>query len=682
MSKIQESDLLRLSMILENQGETTRNKYICKLVECVLFDSTIEELSVVDLRKNILERFQLDFDILEIESAIRQRGRGRIIASNKKYQLEPKVIYQLSNRISMEDRLRSFVNTFSDKNGTDKEYLLNLIKKYLYYCFNSNAKNFTTIIGATPKAVVDENALNEFQPTPSEVELINQFLMWDNTEKNKLFYAIVSCCYEYCLITANKQPSISHKLFKGKKFFFDTNIIFRMAGFNKDERQFVITTFVDKCKEVGIALCYTNIVYDEINRVIDRQVDYIKRLSNGQPPISEATLSKIVDKADVNDFYVIYYNWCKEPQNKYYDFVSFKHYLRKRVNAELQKLDYIDCSNAKFVDKHAFEELTASLKTYKDTKRNNRYTTDESVETDINQVLHLKKVRPKMAKSLWEMNEYLVSTDQLFVSWANLNFNGVPLVVIPSLWLSIILKITGRASDNDYKSFCMFLTLRQHQNIEDAININPIELLRRLAEKTINSNLKEQIIEEITSNKDEYTFDALTNYDSSIDKAFDVILSKNNELKENELKEAVEREKKNAEKYIEEYRKENEATKSNENFAKKFSLMKATKKTKWFAQRKNIPLIIDATAFLFAIVFLICSLFKIGPVAQYMIDLINSENVSDKVLAVVLCAVELFAGTIWTYLGKVWEYLSSEERKEKLCSRYMKQQLKILDEKQ
>lgn len=667
-------------MILENQGETTRNKYICKLVECVLFDSEIKELSVVDLHKNILERFQLDFDILEIESAIRQRGKGRIVVSNKKYQLETKVIDQLSSRTSMEDRLRSYINSFADKNETDKEYLLNLIKKYLYYCFNSNAKNFTIIIGANPKAVVDEKALNEFQPTPPEVELINQFLMWDNAEKNQLFYAIVSCCYEYCLITANKQPSISQRLFKGKKFFFDTNIIFRMAGFNKDERQFVITTFVDKCKEVGISLCYTNIVYDEINRVIDRQVDYIKRITNEQPPVSEVALSKIVDKANVNDFYVIYYNWCKEPQNKYCDFVSFKHYLRKRVNAELQKLNYVDCPNAKFIDKSTFEELTVNLKTYKDAKRNNRYTTDESVETDINQVLHLKKVRPKMAKSLWEMNEYLVSADQLFVSWADLNFNGVPLVVIPSLWLSIILKITGRASDCDYKSFCMFLTLRQHQNNEDEININPIELLRRLSEKTISSELKEQIIEEITSNKDEYTFDAPASYNSSIDKAFDVILSKNNELKENELKEAVEREKKNTEKYIKEYMKEKEAAKSNEDFAKKFSLMKATKKTKWFAQRKNIPLIVNAVAIVFAAAVLLCAFLKIGPIA-HIVDLINSENVSDKVLAVVLCVLELFASTTWTYLGKLWNYLSSEERKEKLCARYMKQQLKILDKK-
>lgn len=669
-------------MILENQGETTRNKYICKLVECVLFDSAIEELSVVELHKNILERFQLDFDILEIESAIRRRGKGRIVVSNKKYQLEPKVINQLSTRTSMEDRLRSFINSFTDKSETDKEYLLNLIKKYLYYCFNSNAKNFTTIIGANPKAVVDEKALNEFQPTPSDVELINQFLRWDNTEKNQLFYEIVSCCYEYCLITVNKQPSISQRLFKGKKFFFDTNVIFRMAGFNKDERQFVITKFVDKCREVGISLCYTNIVYDEINRVVDRQVDYIKRITNGQPPVSETALSKIVDKTEVNDFYIIYYNWCKEPQNKYFDFVSFKHYLRKRINTELQKLDYVDCSNAKFTDKNTFEELAASLKMYKDAKRSNRYTTDESVETDINQVLHLKKVRPKTAKSLWEMNEYLVSADQLFVSWADSNFNGVPLVVIPSLWLSIILKITGRATDSDYQSFCMFLTLRQHQINEDTININPIELLSRLSGKTVSSELKEQIIEEITSNKDKYTFDTPESYNSSIDKAFDVILSKNNELKENELKEAVEREKKTTEKYIEEYRKEKETTKSNEDFAKEFSLMKATKKTKWFARRKNIPLIVGAVALAFAVAVLLCMLLKIGPVAQCMIGLINSENVSDKVLTVALWALELFAGTMWTYFGKVWDYLSSEERKEKLCSKYMKQQLKILDEKQ
>ena len=61
MNRMTESDLLRLSMILENQGDTTRNKYICKLAECVIFDSDSSELSAMEIRYEIINRFQLEF---------------------------------------------------------------------------------------------------------------------------------------------------------------------------------------------------------------------------------------------------------------------------------------------------------------------------------------------------------------------------------------------------------------------------------------------------------------------------------------------------------------------------------------------------------------------------------------------------------------------------------------------
>lgn len=44
----------------------------------------------------------------------------------------------------------------------------------------------------------------------------------------------------------------------------------------------------------------------------------------------------------------------------------------------------------------------------------------------------------------------------------------------------------------------MILSLRHHQNNEDEININPVELLLKLSQKTIDSKHKEQIIEELT----------------------------------------------------------------------------------------------------------------------------------------------------------------------------------------
>ena len=66
-------------------------------------------------------------------------------------------------------------------------------------------------------------------------------------------------------------------------------------------------------------------------------------------------------------------------------------------------------------------------------------------------------------------NDFIVSADQLLISWTGNAFSGVPIVVLPSVWLSIILRFTGR-TDDDYKSFCLFLTQRQHISAADTRN--------------------------------------------------------------------------------------------------------------------------------------------------------------------------------------------------------------------
>ena len=84
-------------MILENQGETTRNKYICKLSEYIIYDSEKLTLSSIDICNGITERFQLEFDLTEVENAIRLKGNGRIIASDSGYKLSAKANSQLAN---------------------------------------------------------------------------------------------------------------------------------------------------------------------------------------------------------------------------------------------------------------------------------------------------------------------------------------------------------------------------------------------------------------------------------------------------------------------------------------------------------------------------------------------------------------------------------------------------------
>lgn len=668
-------------MILENQGATTRDRYICKFVEYVLFDSEKSELSSLEICTCIKNRFQLEFDLTEIEAAVKKRGIGRLEEAQGYYRLTPKVANQLSNQKSSLDQLRNYLTLFSqDRPNVDIEATLMLVQKYLYFCFNSNASNLLSLIGENPKHIDSITFTAEFNPSQEEIDIINDFIHWENAEKNKFMYSVVSSCYEYCLITANKSPTISKSIFRGKKFFLDTNIIFRIAGFNKDERRFVSKVFVEKCREVGVALCYTSAVLNEIYRVIDSQIKYIRVITNEQAPVDANLISKLSSNYEVNDFYTLYYNWCKEPQNRYNDFPSFRNYLTGIISNVISNFEYIDSTIIKDYDENE-QQLFDTLMKFKSEKRPYKKTTIESIKTDVKQVLYLNSIRPKSAKSLWDMNEYIVSADQLLISWAEETFNGVPIVVIPSLWLSIILKVSGRATENDYKSFCMFMTLRHSRTDDNTIHINAVELLSKLSEKTIDSSLKEQIIAEILSNRGKYSFSEPEDYDSSVDLAFDAVLAREKDLQKEELLLAVNAEKAKSKKRAEEYEEELKSKISAEEYAQTYSQKKAQAKVERFSQHAQIPLVINGIIFIVAVGILLCWIFKLKPISDILTNIFDSEDKGEKVVSAIVWIFNLFVITIPTYLGKVWDYLSSDKRKDKLCSKYFKQQLKILNSK-
>ena len=666
MMQFEEKDLLRLAMILENQGATTRDRYICKFVEYVLFDSEKSELSSLEICTCIKNRFQLEFDLTEIEAAVKKRGIGRLEETQGYYRLTPKVANQLSSQKSSLDQLRSYLTLFSqDRPNVDIEATLMLVQKYLYFCFNSNASNLLSLIGENPKHIDSTTFTAEFNPSQEEIDIINDFIHWENAEKNKFMYSVVSSCYEYCLITANKSPTISKSIFRGKKFFLDTNIIFRIAGFNKDERRFVSKVFVEKCREVGVALCYTSAVLTEIYRVIDSQIKYIRVITNEQAPVDANLISKLSSNYEVNDFYTLYYNWCKEPQNRYNDFPSFRNYLTGMISNVISNFEYIDSTIIKDYDENE-QQLFDTLMKFKSEKRPYKKTTIESIKTDVKQVLYLNSIRPKSAKSLWDMNEYIVSADQLLISWAEETFNGVPIVVIPSLWLSIILKVSGRATENDYISFCMFMTLRHSRTDDNTIHINAVELLSKLSEKTIDSSLKEQIIAEILSNRGKYSFSEPDDYDSSVDLAFDAVLAREKDLQKEELLLAVNAEKAKSKKRAEEYEEKLKSKISAEEYAQTYSQKKAQAKVERFSQHAQIPLVINGIIFIVAVGILLCWIFKLKPISDILTNIFDSDDKGEKVVSAIVWIFNLFVITIPTYLGKVWDYLSSDKRKDKI----------------
>ena len=519
-----EQMLFRLAMILQNQAPSTLNKALCKLSETILCDYE-DGLSVAEIQDAINQQFSLAFSADEIKKALDYKARNEVYYKNEKYYIRDHVKQRTLAETPFSDSLKQSIEEYSSACpcSLETEEISDLLIRYLYYCFNSNVDN---LLSLCDRKIVG-SASASFDATNEQIAIINGFITWENPKKDALVYSIVSTCYDYCMLTIKKDAALSRELFKGKRFYFDANLIFRIAGINNVERQVVSQRFVNHCKDAGISLLCTTATIDEVYRVLSAQIDYIIGIAGENAPVDCEVLKRLSPDLEVNDFYRLYYEWCQKPQNTPGDYLSFSEHLREMVNDVFIQLEVKESGAYKTGSKEKeYSNHVHSLVEYKNNKRKWRKTSRSSAETDVTNILDTIELRRGTGNSIWQTNDFIVSADQLLIGWTNDSFNGVPLVVLPSVWLSIILRFNGRTED-DYKSFCLFLTQRYH--IDPANLVDPRLLLESINIKTTKTEIKERILLEIAQNKASYNFDTADEYDTSVDRAFDVIL---NELSE------------------------------------------------------------------------------------------------------------------------------------------------------
>lgn len=498
--------LFRMSFILQDSSATTTTTYLAKIIESELYVENTY-LSVAEISEKIERDLSLEFTDLEIINAIK-RSKNVVMDGNKKYALSPDKMSALANSKSIEQKLDGLIKRFicsRKQSNFDVSRFEELFIRFLYHCFNSNKDALLLIIRDEEKSA----ERSHFDASDEERDIINEFLAWDNEEKDKLIYQIISTCYAYCSLTVKKDALLSARVFCNKKFYLDANIIFRMAGINKSERQRSVASFVKNCRALGIQLLYTSSTYNELNRVIDNKCMWLKAIVRDGQPLD---LSSWEHQED--DFYEIYRSWCHEPGNRCGDFDSFSTFLHRLVNEVLEGLELIQIPNYYFRKEQEFINSCSALASYK-----KRPHTKQSLETDINNLIHLIEMRKgEDTGSVFSTSTFMISADQSFISFSADHVGGVQIIVLPSVWLTIMLRFCGRTED-DYKAFVSFMSIRNNENTTwDIYNV-----LKKLNAYTCDDEIKKKVITEMQRHRDTYPVNDEDDYDNSIQKAFDAI---------------------------------------------------------------------------------------------------------------------------------------------------------------
>ena len=558
---MERSSYLRLALMFGENKASTFNKNLEKMIALVLFDKYNTGLTITDIIADIRDKYALDFSDSEIIGTIHNKNQNRIIQINetrdevlKAYSITPEE-YEKIKRKTDDSTIRKIVALFLEEHeelDISEKAFCDLLVKYLYDVFNSNAETIQALMNGEHLGIKSANC----DYSTDEKKILNAFIYWDNLDKNRCVYQLISCCFDYCMMTVRKDKTVYQTIFNQKKFYLDTNIVFRLMGLNNEKRKLVIDAFILKCKETGVEILYSNHTRSELNDTIRYYVGQIKALLADSAPLSVRAISCLDDRMSSSAFYEQYVEWTKDPVNRTSDYSSFERDLRMRTSKILSRFKQVTFDDYSGRNKKEYAEQFESLKQYKIEHRRNTY--DPSIKADINNYLYIQeRNREKKGENFFATDHYLITADHAFSGWEREKRPGaIPTVVLPSVWYSIILQYAGRTTADDYSAFTRFLNFSFSEN--EPADARKMEILKSVIALQEPVDMKETIIFDIAE-KLQHDYKDLNSeqiVETSHQYVINQILAEENEKAKRETAAAVETEKDKADAQVNALRNE------------------------------------------------------------------------------------------------------------------------------
>lgn len=558
---MERSSYLRLALMFGENKASTFNKNLEKMIALVLFDKYNTGLIITDIIADIRDKYALDFSDSEIIGTIHNKNQNGIIQINetrdevlKAYSITPEE-YEKIRKKTDDSSIRKIVELFLKEHeelDISEKTFCDLLVKYLYDVFNSNAETIQALMNGEHLGMKAANC----DYSTDEKKILNAFIYWDNLDKNRCVYQLISCCFDYCMMTVRKDKTVYQTIFNQKKFYLDTNIVFRLMGLNNEKRKLVIDAFILKCRETGVEILYSNHTRSELNDTIRYYVGQIKALLADSAPLSVRAISCLDDRMSSSAFYEQYVEWTKDPVNRTSDYSSFERDLRMRTSKILSRFKQVTFDDYSGRNKKEYAEQFESLKQYKIEHRRNTY--DPSIKADINNYLYIQeRNREKKGENFFATDHYLITADHAFSGWEREKRPGaIPTVVLPSVWYSIILQYAGRTTADDYSAFTRFLNFSFSEN--EPADARKMEILKSVIALQEPVDMKETIIFDIAE-KLQHDYKDLNSeqiVETSHQYVINQILAEENEKAKRETAAAVEAEKDKADAQVNALRNE------------------------------------------------------------------------------------------------------------------------------
>lgn len=498
------NQLFRLAAVLyaDNNYEVSPKTIIRKVIECALLSNANEPQNVHQIIEFVHSAYNLHLIEEEIISIVtnekeegfsvnaKQDNTFICLTQKRKIHLESKV----SNKT-----IDFFIDEFITEKGelTTGVDVKEIIYRFLYELLNTNIESFKKLLDSK-KQIEDLINVESHSYTTIEREVVNEFLAWDNNDKNKAIFDIASYALEYCMISNNGNGAhIQLNNLKNKTFYLDTNVIYRALGINGENRKKRTITFLNKVAETGSALFVSKFTELELRDSIAFYVDKLKKNPLNRP-INPDIFNEKYFKS-LSDIYDFYYKWRTGLANdslELFEAHILALYEKFKIGFRITT-DYrlpFDENDEKVIAN--VTDLSKSISSHKeaDSARHNW----NGDYYDASNIFLIEKRREGKETNIFETKQFFISTDQSLRRWDYYRNTVTPIVILPSQWLSILLRYINRTTD-DYKSFVSFLNLPSGETQIDSEKIHVI--LRGIAEMTTNFDQQRFLVQSMVQKK-------------------------------------------------------------------------------------------------------------------------------------------------------------------------------------
>lgn len=449
--------LFRISALLyarNNTSSISTKQIIRKIIEdALLHNDSSKAILVSSLTSFIEDNYAIALSSEEVSAIIKDQKFEDFFEHYEDEGL--RVSLKNKRRVLLEQEslnnknLNDYITEYIQDNNVD-DSKKNVFYRFFYGVFTTNLEGYKQLLNEKNLFQIEDPAFEE-----EDKIMINNFLEWDDSGKNAAIYNLASCALEYCMLTNKKDALVEINNLKNKNLYLDSNILFRAIGVNGEDRRLRTEQFLTRFSKIQQNLFVTKETDIEIRETID---NYIDKLHRAETPTAKVNPKVYVENVYIDGFFKSYYKWRINRQNN--KISTFKKHLLAKYEEILSRYHIQKDSIIPYEEESVKEQLMdyqSQLLNYSEEK------THFAAEVDARNIIWMERKRNGQNEDIYQVNYFFVSSDQHLRRWDyNRNSNEVPIVILPSQWLSMALRYLER-SDDDYKSFVCFLNMKVHQ---------------------------------------------------------------------------------------------------------------------------------------------------------------------------------------------------------------------------